>query len=167
MNSQTTYIFDGHNVIHSLPFFRDEAKKISPEKCRELLLKTVLNFKHKKKIRRIVVFDGSEEVPDLGRCDFKGIQVHYSKKPFKDADSLIVSLAGKQKQDTFVVTNDREVIKNVKFLGCKGISPNSLFGSTGNLGKENRIERLKSGKEGITKSEKEEFLKLFSKEDDS
>lgn len=165
MNSQPTYIFDGHNIIHTLPFFRKEVKNISPEKCRELLLKTVLNFKLNKKIRRIVVFDGSEEVPGLGRSNFKGIQVHYSKKPFKDADSLIVSLAGKQKQNTFVVTNDREVIRNVKFLGCKGISPNSLFSLKGNLEKETRTQRLKLGKEGINKTEKEELLKLFSQSD--
>ncbi|MCC7429209.1 NYN domain-containing protein [bacterium] len=154
-----TYVFDGHNAIFSVDFLRNEAKT-NREQSRFLLLNFVQNFKLNQKIRKIVVFDGSVEVPFSGRENYKGIEVYYSKMPFKNADALIVSLLEKEKGKIFLVTDDRELISKVKSQTCKAISPKSIF-TKKETQKINRNSNLKTGQEGITQQELDEFLALF------
>lgn len=158
-------IIDAYNLIHKIPELRILLKQ-SQDVCVDTMVSKLLGHYHGKRIKVILVFDGSGKNRSLGMIEvkFSSTQTGYD---FASADLMIKHLIEKAKNPklVMVVSSDREITWFARDCGCKIQTAESFWGGV----KEKRTELIESAKESkekpeiVTKGEFEYLLKEFKR----
>lgn len=114
-------IVDGYNLIrHSETLRRFE--KQSLEAGRRALARRVALYTARKDHRVTIVFDGKEGIsPEEERDVLSGVLIVYSRRG-ETADEVIKRMVKKAKEETIVVTSDRNLADYVAHHGAATIS---------------------------------------------
>ena len=114
-------IIDGYNVIKNpRAFFTTKQETL--EKSRDNFISKLHQYKHLKKHKVVVVFDGWQNGWPTESSEIqKGIVVIYSKRGEK-ADDVIKRLVSKKDNSYMVITSDRELAHSVEKQGAIVIS---------------------------------------------
>ncbi len=116
-----TIIIDGYNFIFN-SYFKTNVKSETLQKLRDDIVNFLSKYYNVKRNKVIVVFDGYNTVEPLESKYFiQNIEIIYSKMDEK-ADDVIIRLA-KECGNSIVVTNDKEIKKNVEGVNCSCMSP--------------------------------------------
>ena len=107
-------VIDGYNVARAPGAFGE----LGLEQQRDRLVDRVSNLAVTRKLRPVIVFDGSDVDPGVRTAPRGPVKVQYSA-PGEIADDHIVALVEKQPPvPVVVVTNDRELQARVARLGA-------------------------------------------------
>ncbi|MBI2338936.1 MAG: NYN domain-containing protein [Deltaproteobacteria bacterium] len=110
-------IIDGYNLIrrsHSL----SRAEAVDLERGRLELLKKLAAWRQTKHHAVTVVFDAGETLNlSVEEDRFAGIRILYSKGG-QTADSVMIDLARKLREQAIVVSSDNEILQAAKRSGC-------------------------------------------------
>ena len=162
------YIVDGYNVVFSGRFGR---KNKNIESLRKELIGYLDNYRTKKNVDIVVVWDGSSDLPlnDTSSSSFR-VKNLFSRSP-ENADSKIVKMVAKYEKRgrIIVVSNDRRHITSVvKNLGAKTMDVENFLSMIGH-NKSNKDMNMKkddifsNGKDKLDANDLtvEEWLNIF------
>lgn len=116
------YIVDGHNTINSVPNYIDILEKNYPN-CLHKIIDDCENYSFKKKIKIHLIFDGNQpfKIPQTN----KDFNIFFSGEK-KDADTIIIEKA-KSIKNAIIITNDKDLRRQIVYFGCKYLSPNKFY----------------------------------------
>lgn len=158
-------IIDAYNLIHKIPELRILLKQ-SQDVCVDTMVSKLMGHFHGKKVKVVLVFDGSGKNRSLGRIEVKFSSTHTGYN-FESADVMIKHLIEKVKNPklVMVVSSDKGITWFAKDCGCKIQTAESFWGGV----KEKRTEMLESARESkekpdiVTKGEFDYLLKEFNR----
>lgn len=128
-------LVDGYNVIFRTPRLRELAED-SLERARDELRRWLEEaYRHRRRERVTLVFDGERDPMHIGRARRGPVQVLFSRPP-ESADDVIRTLvdserrraAGRRRLACRVVTGDREVAGHARRAGCRATEVESFLG---------------------------------------
>jgi predicted RNA-binding protein with PIN domain len=118
-------LVDGHNVMHQVPSLAALLKSDQTEEARERLAEACLAFALRRRVRVLLVFDGSRSVHAPAPRANPNLQIVYASGAGK-ADRWIADRVERlrdEKQSVLVVTEDRGIKnalpKRVRTMGAK------------------------------------------------
>ncbi len=164
-----TYILDGYNVIHSIPYFERQLDS-SLEAARDALVLFCKTYQcARKDVKRIyIVFDGNDQYagyPSAGSANV--VPVFSSSK--EEADERIVELLkGFGRKETIVlVSNDNYVGNHARVFGASRMSTQEFFrmagGRNNSAKKNNRFDSGAIGRAGLTSRKAEEITAEYKR----
>jgi predicted RNA-binding protein with PIN domain len=114
------YLLDGYNITKQIEILLGKELKQQRDWLIETLIKAKPQGSYKNKV--IVVFDGKYELSsgeDFRKLDYYNIKVIFAS--FSSADDEIKKLVekAKNKKEIIVVTDDKEIIRYVRYYGAK------------------------------------------------
>ena len=162
------YIIDGYNVVFSNGFSK---KGENIESLREELLRYLDNYRSKRYVDIVVVWDGSNNIISSRSYTEGRVKNLFSRSP-ENADSKIVKMVAKYENRgrIIVVSNDRRHITGiVKNLGAKTMSVEkflSLIGykrSNKDIGLKKENEKIDDDSDKLEADDLtvEEWLEIF------
>ena len=150
------YLIDGYNVIHSIPSLHKTLLH-DAETSRELLIYSVSQLTHLKKIRCSIVFDGT--APEVTRKQSLHAPVHVLYSFPLSADKKIKDMIeqSKHRSTLVVISSDREILAFAKTHSCE--THTSKYFS--NFLKETDPIVTEKSDTVLTPSQINEWLKIF------
>ncbi len=113
-------IVDGYNVIRQSKQLRILDLRDMQE-GREALQDILVEYRKNKGHRITIVFDGTNTISqDARRQRFRGIEILFSRNG-ETADTVIKSMAAREKERALVVSSDRDIVLFVRSVGSASI----------------------------------------------
>ncbi len=150
-------VIDGYNFIFRVYDF----KQTELQEMRERFLLRLQNYVEKKQVRIEVVFDSQENDFPSSSSSGKGLKIVFCQ----DADDYIREVVrnSEKKASILVVSEDEEIIREVKERGARVKSPREFDMQLNIHRKKGKARDEKPSPEGVSEDDVEMWLREFSK----
>lgn len=148
------YYVDGYNLLFSGDFSLDNLS-FDREQCLQEFYETIKPFS----ISVVIVFDAYKQVGAFSRVDYHDIEIVYTAFNQKADDFIVEAVQlSKEPHQTVVVTNDRELSRNVVLAKGRAIKLAQFFSLLKSPPKKNQ---LKSGVHQFNELDFEYYARVF------
>lgn len=164
MNSNIT-IIDGYNFIHHVPELKI-LLNTSLEAARKKLEQILAEYLHTKKIKIILIYDGSIAGSTQKYASRPELQIYFSKPPQK-ADPEIKKMIQqyyKKKNPLELVSLDNELIRFAQIHKARVVTPKDFMNRI--KGEQETFDLSQKYNNTMSDAELQEWLKLFDVDPD-
>ncbi len=154
--NQLHYIIDGYNLVHAIPALKKTLAH-NGETARELLIHSIAQLTHRKKIRCTIVFDGVTPNKASKQSNHAPLHVIFSSPLNADAKIKQMIEHSKNRPLLVIISSDREILNFAKVCSCQTHTSNYFA----NLLSETSDSVTEKSDAPLTNAQIDEWLKIF------
>lgn len=153
---QQQYIIDGYNVIHAIPSLKKTLLH-DAHSARELLIHSVSQLTHTKKIRCTIVFDGVTPNAVVKHSSHAPVHVVYSSPHSADTKIKQMIEHSKNRSLLVIISSDREILNFARVCSCQ-THTSKHFSNLLSASNDSVTEKSDAP---LSKSQIDEWLRIF------